>query len=186
MGGVAETRGGTDEAVCHAEGLSCRQTCNNIIVVEGALVACSIAVDSFPAVIVYFAQAWSSSACAPRSCGSSGGWAASSAPERLIVGSPHGAWPACFSGETWWRKTLRTLSHSGTDLGRLRLGRRRLRLGRRRWGELLQVQAEASSNAEEYWMELAQDRKAWSNAEAEFVARVSRRTMDRVRGGRVT
>lgn len=57
---------------------------------------------------------------------------------------------------------------------------------RRRGDELLQVQAEASSNAEEYWAALAQDRETLSKTGVEFVARVVRRTVYQVRGGSVT
>lgn len=55
----------------------------------------------------------------------------------------------------WRRKTLRALNHSDTDSGRLRLGRWHRCLWARRWDEVVQAQAEASSNAGEDWMELA-------------------------------
>lgn len=83
----------------------------------------------------------------------------------------------------WWN-TLKVLNHSDTDLGRLRLGQGRRHLGKRRWDVLLQVQAEASSNAEVFWMDIAQDPKMWIEMEVEVVARVTRKTVEHRRRAR--
>lgn len=79
--------------------------------------------------------------------------------------------------------TLSALNHSDSDFGRLRLGRRRRRLGKHRCDELLQVQDEAKRrNVGWNWPKILR----WSNMEVECVARVTRHTVDRARGGRVT
>lgn len=73
------------------------------------------------------------------------------------------------------------MNHSDTDIGCLCLDRGHRRLGKRRWDGLLQVHAEASSNAELSWMDIAQDRKTRTEMEVEFVACVTRRTAKQVR-----
>lgn len=74
----------------------------------------------------------------------------------------------------WWRNTMRGVCHTDADLGRPRFGRWHHHFGARRWGEVIQLHADAEMACEKPWYEHAQHRESWEFVRSSFVVCVTR------------